>query len=323
MQAIAVADLHGNILLYELLLRIAEAWKLTSIFIAGDLAPSPRQGASTEVTGADAGVSVQRAFFQKEFIPLLKSFLLDHRHVDVYAIMGNDDRRANEPLLASFAHETPNFHLVNNRLVEFRESRQRRAFFPGEVPLLFVAGYPYVPPGGELLMDWVKYENRVELRPEEMDPCADIYALGVTTSGNGKRSTIADDLRDLGGYLARGEEEKRPILYEPSQTVHLFHAPPYGTPLDWCAPRGRYEFLKLSDHVGSVEIRRFIARVQPYLVLSGHCHESPVMGGDYKVDLGRTRCVNPGSQTQIDVLSLVQFDVFAPQEMKQFFIHAR
>jgi hypothetical protein len=163
----------------------------------------------------------------------------------------------------------------------------------------------------------------VKLRPETMDPCADIYDLGVTTSGNGERTTIADDLKDPGGYFASHEREGSDrVAYEPGQTIHLFHAPPYGTPLDWCAPRGRYDFLKLSDHVGSVEIRRFIAKAQPYLALSGHCHESLVMG-DYKVDLGETRCVNPGSQTQIDVLSLVQFDVYAPRDMKQFFIHAR
>ena len=323
MQAVAVSDLHGNVLLYELLLRIAEAWKISSVFIAGDLAPSPAEASPREPLAEETGVATQRAFFESELIPLFGSFLLDHRHVDIYAIMGNDDRRANEPLLAAFSRETPNFHLVNDRLIPLRESRQRRAFFPDEVPLLFVAGYPYVPPGGGLLMDWVKYENRVKLRPETMDPCADIYDLGVTTSGNGERTTIADDLKDPGGYFASHEREGSDrVAYEPGRTIHLFHAPPYGTPLDWCAPRGRYDFLKLSDHVGSVEIRRFIAKAQPYLALSGHCHESLVMG-DYKVDLGETRCVNPGSQTQIDVLSLVQFDVYAPRDMKQFFIHAR
>jgi len=320
MQAAAVADLHGNVLLYELLLRIADAWKLTSIFIAGDLAPSRAEtDAGAPAAGGD-GVAAQRGFFEREFIPLIRSYLLNHRHVDIYAIMGNDDRRANEPLLATFSDETPNFHLVNDRLVPLRESRQRRAFFPNEVPLLFVAGYPYVPPGGGLLMDWVKYENRVKMRPESMDPCADIYELGITTSDGEERTTIADDLRDLGTYLARHGVDAP--AYDPARTIHLFHAPPYGTPLDWCAPRGRYQFLRLPDHVGSMEIRRFIASVRPYLVLSGHCHESLVMG-DYKADLGETRCVNPGSQAQIDVLSLVQFDVYDPREMKQFFIHAR
>lgn len=140
-----------------------------------------------------------------------------------------------------------------------------------------------------------------------------------TCRGNG--STIADDLDDFENYLLKNGRTDRGSVYNPSQTIHLFHASPYNTPLDWTTPRGRYDYLPLSDHVGSVEIRRFIERVQPYLVLSGHCHES-VVTGDYKVDLGETCCVNPGSQTHLDVLSLVQFDLYHPQDMKQFFIHA-
>jgi len=325
MQAVAVTDIHGNMRLYELLLRVADLWKLTSIFITGDLAPSALQSPperSAPITTEDQGVVIQRAFFTEQFIPLFSSFLLEHRHTDIYVIMGNDDRRANEPLLATFDRETPNFHLMNDRLIELRDSRQKQAFFPEEVPLLWVAGYPYVPPGGSLLMDWVKYENRIKLRPEGMDPTTDIYEAGVTTDATGHGSTIADDLEDFESYLLKNSRTDREASYDPSRTIHLFHAPPYDTPLDWTTPRGRYDYLPLSDHVGSVEIRRFIMRTQPYLVLSGHCHESVVIG-DYKADLGRTRCVNPGSQTHLDVLSLVQFDLYHPQEMKQFFIHAR
>ena len=319
MQAVDVTDLHGNVCLYELLLRVADSWKITSIFITGDLAPSALQCKAT--ASDDRGVAVQRAFFKEEFIPLLGSFLLDHRHTHIYVIMGNDDRRANEPLLTAFDQKISNFHLLNDRLIELKDSRQKQMFFPNEVPLLYVAGYPYVPPGGSLLMDWVKYENSVKLRPEEMDPCMDIYELGITTDARGQISTIADDLKDFGSYLMRNALRETPS-YNPARTIHLFHAPPYDTPLDWTTPRGRHDFLPLSDHVGSVEIRHFIERTQPYLVLSGHCHESVVIG-DYKVDLGRTRCVNPGSQNHLNVLSLVQFDLYQPQEMKQFFIHAR
>jgi hypothetical protein len=45
--------------------------------------------------------------------------------------------------------------------------------------------------------------------------------------------------------------------------------------------------------------------------------------GDYKTDIGGTRCVNPGSQTHIDVLSIVQFDPYKPTDMKQFFINVQ
>ena len=204
MQSVVVGDLHGNVLLYELLFRVADLWKFTSIFITGDLAPNSLNGRPPIVENlmeGDQGVSVQRDFFVKQFIPLCSTFLLRHRHSDIYVIMGNDDRRVNEPLLEEFDEKTPNFHLLNDRLVVLRDSQQKQAFFPGEVPLLLVAGYPYVPPGGYMLMDWVKYENRVKLRPMGMDSTVDIYDAGVSTDVRGHSSTIADDRPPSSLYL--------------------------------------------------------------------------------------------------------------------------
>ena len=321
MHALAVADLHGNLLLYEQLLRIAAVWRISSIFIAGDLAPGGglRTAADPGDTVADL-VDLQRDFVRRDFVPMLESFFLHHRLTHVYAIQGNDDCRAVEGLLQEFDEATDNFHLVNDRLVELRDSRQMHAFFPSEVPVLHVAGYPYVPPGAGLLMDWVKYDNRLELRPPGTDPCADLLAMGVRTVDEVDRGTIAEDLADFAQYLGRRTDG--PVDYDPSRTIHVFHSPPYDTPLDWVPPAGRYQYLSLPDHVGSPEIRRFIERVSPYLVISGHCHESVVLG-DYRTVLGETVCVNPGSQSHIDVLSLVQFDVYDPTRMKQFFINAR
>ena len=321
MQSIVIADVHGNLRLYELALRIAETWRISSVFIAGDLAPSSVYRTPDHPQAADDAVAVQRRFFRDEWFPLLESFFLRRRHTHVYAIMGNDDRRANEALLLEFDDATPNFHLVNDRLVELHDAKQMRSFFADETPLLHVCGYPYVPPGGGLVMDWVKYDNRARLRPPGMDPCADIYQMGITTTEYVPETTIEDDLCDFGVYLARCEPGSS-LEYDPTRTIHLFHAPPYDTALDWAAPRGKYEHLRLPDHVGSNEVRRFIGRTTPYLFLSGHCHESVVFG-NYRTFLGETPCVNPGSEAHASVLSVVQFDVFHPSgEMKQFFIRA-
>lgn len=307
-------------MLYELLLRVAHAWRISSIFIAGDL--GPRIGLhSSEAEVASDLVELQRSFFRRDLIPLLESFFHGHHLTHIYAIQGNDDCRALEPMLREFADATANFHLVNDRLVELHDSRSMHLFFPGEVPLLFVAGYPFVPPGAGLLMDWVKYENRARIRPMGTDPCADLFAMGIVTAKGADDGTIARDLSDFEGYLAKAGIEDAPA-YLPERTIHLFHSPPYNTPLDWIPPRGQYDHLRFPDHVGSSEIRRFIERVQPYLVICGHCHESVVLG-DYRTVLGSTVSINPGSQTHLDVLSLVQFDIAHPETVKQFFIHAR
>jgi len=318
MHALAVSDLHGNLLLYELLLRIADVWRISSVFIAGDIAPS--SGLRTS-SGDAAGemLSRQRDFLRRDFFPLLESFFLHHSLTHIYAIQGNDDCRALEEPLREFDEATANFHLVNSRLVPLRDSRKLHAFFPGEIPVLHVAGYPFVPPGAGLLVDWVKYENRANLRPPGMDPCADVFAVGLKTTPQAGEGTIAEDLADFARYLAQDDE---PPDYAPGTTIHLFHSPPYNTPLDWVPPGGRSAHSPLPDHVGSSEIRRFIERTHPYLVISGHCHESVVLG-DYRADVEGTLCINPGSQTHIDVLSVIQFNVYEPQQMKQFFINAR
>lgn len=322
MQAIAVTDIHGNIRIYELLLRVAATWKATSLFIAGDLAPSTVLESSPDQT-AD-GSALQRDFFRHDFIPLFDAFLVNHRHTDVYVIMGNDDRRANEDLLIAFDQRLPNFHLINNRLVELRETRQMKRFFPDDVSMLYVCGYPYVTPGAGLLMDWVKYDNGLQLRPEGMDPCADVFDAGIHSvriDSNRPRTTIGDDLAGFETFLQRNGDGPARLPYDPARTIHLFHSPPYGTQLDLAGPLGTVDRLRRNEHVGSSEIRRFIERVQPYLVLCGHCHESAVIGS-YKDQLGETRCVNPGSQAHLNVLSLVQFDVEDPMKMTQLYVNA-
>ena len=186
---------------------------------------------------------------------------------------------------------------------------------------MFVAGYPYVPIGSGLLMDWVKHENHVGLMPPGMESLLDIGSSGIRTVEPRFDSTIEEDLSDFSGYLDRWGMSTDEA-YHPARTIHLFHSPPYNTPLDQIAPQGRFDFVNLPDHIGSSEIRRFIENAQPYLALCGHCHEAVVLG-DYRTDIGATRCVNPGSQTHIDVLSIVQFDPYNPTEMKQFFINVR
>jgi Icc-related predicted phosphoesterase len=321
MNAVAVTDLHGNSQLYELLLRIVDLWKISSVFISGDLAPGIYEPTDTSIVGIEEAIDHQRAFFADVFIPLFEVFLSSHRQTHVYVIMGNDDRRVNESMLQDFDRATRNFHLVNDRLVELRNAKQIRTFFPDEVPRLFVAGYPYVPIGGGLLMDWVKHENRVGLMPPGMESLMDIDASGIRTVEPRFDSTIEEDLADFSAYLSKWELMPT-VAYDPASTIHLFHAPPYDTPLDQIAPQGRYDFVNLPDHIGSTEIRRFIERAQPYFVLCGHCHEAVVLG-NYKTDIGATRCVNAGSQTHINVLSIVQFDPYNPTEMKQFFINAQ
>ena len=85
-------------------------------------------------------------------------------------------------------------------------------------------------------------------------------------------------------------------LRDPEQAIVNFHCPPHDTHLDQAPmldaelrPRVDATGLKVGP-VGSVAVRDAIDRAQPMLGLHGHVHESP---GAQK--LGRTLCINPGS----------------------------
>jgi Icc-related predicted phosphoesterase len=84
---------------------------------------------------------------------------------------------------------------------------------------------------------------------------------------------------------------------DPEHAIFNFHCPPSDTHLDQ-APRLDAELRPVVDlsgmqvsSVGSRSVREAIVQSQPLLGLHGHVHESPA--GE---KLGRTLCVNPGSE---------------------------
>ncbi len=85
--------------------------------------------------------------------------------------------------------------------------------------------------------------------------------------------------------------------------VFNFHCPPFGSGLD-LAPKLNEELQPilvggeiLKVPVGSTAVRQAIEKYQPKLGLFGHIHESP---GD--VYIGRTLCLNPGSEYSEGIL---------------------
>jgi Icc-related predicted phosphoesterase len=100
-----------------------------------------------------------------------------------------------------------------------------------------------------------------------------------------------------------------------------FHAPPFNTNLD-IAPKLDKNLKPVTrfgspvmEHVGSKAVREVIERHQPLLGLFGHIHESH--GFDY---LGRTLCLNPGSEYDAGLLRGYVIDLPREREGKlQFF----
>lgn len=100
-------------------------------------------------------------------------------------------------------------------------------------------------------------------------------------------------------------------LDDPSRAIFNIHCPPADTHLDQ-APKLDADLRPVVDAsgmqtvgVGSSAVREFIEELQPVIGLHGHVHESP---GATK--LGRTVCLNPGSDYQDGVLrgAIVELD---------------
>ncbi len=93
-------------------------------------------------------------------------------------------------------------------------------------------------------------------------------------------------------------------LKKPEKSIFNIHIPPYGSGIDLAPeldeelapklePGGRFKMIS----VGSKAVREAILKYQPLLGLHGHIHESK---GFFK--LGRTLCLNPGSEYQEGIL---------------------
>ena len=91
---------------------------------------------------------------------------------------------------------------------------------------------------------------------------------------------------------------------DPENLIAVLHPPPYDTCLDG-APKINSDFELQKEFgevgtmpVGSHAVRRFIEQAQPLITLHGHVHE-----GRGVEQIGRTICINPGSEYTEGVLN--------------------
>jgi Icc-related predicted phosphoesterase len=203
---------------------------------------------------------------------------------DIFLILGNDDpRREEEAFIAASADGI--WHYIH---------RQKLLF--GAFPIY---GLAYVPPTPFLLKDWERYDVSRYVPPGCISPEEGYRSVSAEESEI-KWATIQKDLASLVG--------EDPL----DRAVFLFHTPPCDTPLDRAALDGRtYEHVPLDVHVGSIAVQRFIEERQPLLTLHGHVHEAARLTGEWKIQIGRTVCIN-GAHDGPE-LALVRFDLESPE----------
>lgn len=162
----------------------------------------------------------------------------------------------------------------------------------------------FVSPGNDdsFFVDKVLAESNTVVSPEgkviEIDDFHEMASTGYTniTPWNCPRDISEEE-------LTKRIEDMTSKLKNPSRSIFNFHCPPYGTTLDLAPQLDEEMKPKLSASgpvmapVGSKSVRTSIEKLQPLLGLHGHIHESK---GYFNI--GRTVCVNPGSEYTEGVL---------------------
>jgi len=110
--------------------------------------------------------------------------------------------------------------------------------------------------------------------------------------------------------IAQWLESLFSALPDPGKAILNTHCPPFGTGLDFAPELGdakdvvSYGGQPRMVPVGSTAILESIQRFQPMVGLHGHCHDSK-----HRTEIGKSLCVNPGSQYSEGVLVGVVVDL--------------
>jgi len=113
--------------------------------------------------------------------------------------------------------------------------------------------------------------------------------------------------------MAKNIDKLAGTIKNMERAIFNFHDPPYGTMLDY-APKLKdmRQSAGETEHVGSTAVSEAIKKYQPFLGLHGHIHESRAAQ-----KIGRTFCVNPGSEYGEGVLRGVLLTL-ADTKMKSY-----
>ena len=269
-----VSDLHGNPDRYKKLFQKIIDEKPVAVFIGGDVLPS---GLFAFTSAEKAPEDFVNGFLLKQLDELKTK--LGNIYPRIFLIMGNDDARMYEPLFLK-ADKQGLIEYVHNKKVDFER-------YP-------VYGYACVPPTPFMLKDWERYDVSRYVDPGCVPPEEGSFTVEVNKK-HLQYETIQKDLDKL-----TGDDDL-------SNSIFLFHTPPYKTKLDRAALDGKFfEYVPLDVHVGSIAIERFIKDRQPLITMHGHIHESTSITGEWKEKMGNTLAMN--SAHNGSELSLIRFD---------------
>jgi len=251
-----VSDLHGRVERYEKLFHAIGEERPAAVLLGGDLLPFGGFANWDAGPGQDDFI---RDFLAAGFETLRDR--LGEAYPAVFLILGNDDPRAEESTIIEIGR-TDLWHYAHGSRLDLGA----RSLY----------GYSFVPPTPFMLKDWERYDVSRFVDPGCVSPEEGRRTVPVEPQDS-RYATIQADLDDLSGDA------------DQSDSVWLFHTPPYRTHLDRAALDGKkIDHAPLDTRVGSIAVRRFIETRQPLVTLHGHVHESARLTGSWRDRIGRT-----------------------------------
>ena len=269
MKCIFVSDLHGNINRFRKLFEIIEHEKPDGVFIGGDILPNQF------LIKGDIKKFLEEEFFN----PIKKVRKTIDKGIRFFVIMGNDDPKVFEKLFIN-ADKKKIIDYIHFKTVEFND--------------FFVTGYSFVPPTPFQLKDWERYD------------VSRFVDVGVISPEEGQRTTKVS--KDITCYSTISQDlEKLSKNSQLEKTIFIFHSPPYNSNLDKADLEGKMvDYAPVDVHVGSIAIKRFIEKKQPFLTLHGHVHETVRLTGEWKERRGKTFSFSAAHDG--DELAVIRFD---------------
>ncbi|MEZ5198157.1 MAG: metallophosphoesterase [Bacteroidales bacterium] len=265
-----VSDLHGHPERYRKLFQKIKEEKPDFVFFGGDLLPH-----SMKVIEGIRNFTSD--FLFKNLSAGIRN--LKSEYPEIFIILGNDDARSEEHLFIK-ADENGLFHYASMKRIQIGAHK--------------VFGYPFIPPTPFQLKDWEKYDVSRYVDPGCVHPIEGFRT--IDPNEDIEYATIKNDLE----ILTAGEDL--------SNSIFLFHSPPYKTYLDRAGLDGKMvDYVPMDVHVGSIAMMRFIEEKQPLLTLHGHIHESTRLTGFWQQQFGRTFSFNASHDGP--ELSLIRFNL--------------
>lgn len=280
-----VTDLHASEITFRKVLRAVEIYEATILMIGGDLAGkrvvpvvNGKGGYTTSVGGEDILVDESGL---PDLITRIKNLgqypiVLD---LDEYEALAKDPDGVHQRFLES-----------SHAQVDDWMARLAAKFEPKGIPIYVTGGNDDYMSIEEILdaAPWVVNAGEKVL---EVVPGVEMISTGFgnPTPWNCPRDVPEEKLLEIITTMA----DK---LQNPKTAIFNLHVPPHGSGLDQAPlldtsvvpPR---PIIGEVSSVGSTAVKQVIERYQPQVGLHGHIHESR---GVQKI--GRTTCVNPGSE---------------------------